>query len=131
VIPSIASRFFQRAIWPWQERHTGISSGLYPKTLRAMRFWVAWNELIEHNETIDFFFRIEDIDAVWPEIRRRLGISGYPEVPRVERDLGTAEHGVQHVQPLSFEQMDAIDLEAAKRVREMAARYGYSDEETP
>lgn len=125
VIPSLCTHSFQRFIWPWQERHTGISAGLYPVEVRAMRFWVAWNELIEKNESVDLFFRVEDIDARWSEMRERLGITDCPEVPPVERDYGTVEKGPRKTVPLSFEDMASIDAKAAARVQEMAARYGY------
>ena len=126
VVASLASSAFAQYIWCWQERHTGISCGLYPKTLRAMLFWVAWNELIEKNNP-DFFFRIEDIDAAWPEICERLGIEGKPEVPPYPRNYGTVYTGQQAVVPMTWDEMKSIDNETYLRVREMAARYGYEE----
>ena len=123
-IPSIASHFLHQSIWWWQERHTGISAGLYPKALRAMLFWVAWHELIEKNEKVDYFFRVEDIDVEWPVMCRRMEIPER-EMPAVERDLGTVETGPRRTMPLSFDEMDAIDPSAARAVRDMAERYGY------
>jgi hypothetical protein len=121
-IPSIASTALNSQIWPWQERHTGISCGIYPKTLRAMLFWVAWNELIEENEDISYRFRIEDIDEEWPEIRNRMGIADEHEaVPNVPRDYGSS----RKLEPLSWDDMTAIEPTAAKSVRAMAERYGY------
>jgi hypothetical protein len=120
VIPSIVEAMNPQ-LWVWQERHTGISCGLFPKTLRAMLFWVAWNELIEKNEEIAYRFRVEDIDAEWPTIRERLGIEADPEVPPVPRDYGHAKS----IAPLSFEDMEAIDASTAFAVRVMSERYGY------
>ncbi len=126
VIASLSSPFFARAIWAWQERHTGISCGLYPKKLRAMQFWVAWNELIERNKP-DFFFRIEDIDKAWPEICVWLDIEGVQTVPAVPRDYGTIGTGQQAVVPMSWDEMKSIDNETYECVREMATRYGYEE----
>ena len=125
-IASLASPVFAKHIWCWQERHTQISCGLYPKKLRAMAFWVAWNELIEDNNP-DFFFRIEDIDAAWPEICERLGIENEPSVPPYPRDYGTVYTGQQAVVPMTWDEMKSIDNATYLRVREMAARYGYEE----
>jgi hypothetical protein len=125
VIPSVASRFLNPQIWPWQERHTGISCGIYPKTLRAMRFWVAWNTLIERNEDIALRFRIEDIDSHWAEIKERLGIDPEKAMPEVDRELGTVEKGPNRVKPMSWEQMKDVSEVDYIAVREMADRYGY------
>jgi hypothetical protein len=96
-----------------------------------MKFWLAWNLLIEQNEDIALRFRIEDIDAQWPGMCERLGIE-YKPIPSVlPRDYGTSgERGPRRVVPLNFDEMEAIDYEAAKRVREMAERYGYNTEES-
>jgi hypothetical protein len=124
-IASIASTSFQRTIWPWQERHTGISSGLYPKELRAMKFWVAWNELIEKRESIDLFFRIEDIDEMWPVLCERLGLDGVGGGLGYPKDLGSIENIRQRPVPMTWDEMKSIDNETYLRVREMATRYGY------
>jgi len=126
VIPSMASDQLPGGVWVWQERHTGISCGLYPKMLRAMRFWVAWNQFIENSDP-DFFFRIEDIDQHWGDICDRLGIEGHPTVPKIPRDYGTAEKGPRRTVPTTWDEMKSIDNETYLRVREMAARYGYEE----
>ena len=126
-IASIASPWFANNVWCWQERHTGISAGLFPKKLRAMRFWVAWNELIEKNEKIDWFFRIEDINEVWPELCERLDIIGTDAVPAIPRNYGTIGTGQQQVTPMTWDEMKSIDNETYLRVRKMAARYGYEE----
>ena len=131
VIPSLAFRSFPGSMWCWQERHTGISSGLFPKSLRAMKFWLAWNSLIEQNEDVALRFRVEDIDAQWPGMCDRLGIECKPIPDALPRDYGTSgETGPSAPVPLGFDEMEAIDLETAKRVREMAERYGYNTKET-
>lgn len=129
VIPSLAFRHFPGTMWCWQERHTGISCGIYPKMLRSMLFYVAWNELIERNERIDHRFRIEDIDDEWPGLCSRLDIECKPVPEALPRNYGTTETGPNAPVPLNYEEMEAIDLEAAKRVREMAERYGYDVKE--
>jgi hypothetical protein len=127
VIASIASQWFQRTIWPWQERHTGISCGLYPKKLRAMKFWVAWNEFIEKNEKIGLFFKIEDIDEAWPVICEQLGIEGLGKGLVYQRDLGAIENVKQRPVPMTWDEMKSIDNETYERVFEMAVRYGYEE----
>lgn len=125
VIPSLASVQFATLIWPWLERHTGISCGLYPKELRAMLMWVRWNELIEENEQIDLFFRIEDVHEHWAEMGRRLGFK--PEPITLTTEFGTFEKGPRRTQPLSFDDMRQIDADAAEAVIKMAERYGYTE----
>lgn len=127
VIPSMASRFMAPAIWVWQERHTGISAGLWPAKLRAMKLWVAWNELIERNEKIDLFFRIEDIDARWDEMCESVGLPADTELHDVDRTYGTLEKGPRRTMPMTWDEMKSIDAEAARAVRDMARRYGYED----
>lgn len=128
VIASMASIQLPRVYWCWAERHTGVSCGLYPMELRSMLTWVKWNELIEKNEKIDFFFRIEDIDEVWPTIKERIGADQNLEIPdALPRNYGTFETGPRKTVPLSYEEMNEIDPLAASRVREMAERYGYKD----
>ena len=131
VIPSIASPVLNQNIWCWQERHTGISCGIYPKMLRSMLFWVAWNELIEKTGEAALCFRVEDVDARWPEMCDRLDIPYKPISSKIPRDYGACqETGPRRLVPLNFDDMEAIDLETAKRVREMAERYGYDVKET-
>jgi len=126
VIPSLSCHTFPPYLWCWQERHTGISCGIYPKELRAMLFWVAWNELIEQNEKIDLFFRVENVADKWEEICQRTGIAAGTPIPDLgENDYGSQEHGPRRPTFMPWEKMESIDLEAAKRVREMAERYGY------
>ena len=125
VIPSLASFALSSEAWIWQERHTGIDAGLWPKELRAMLFWVAWNELIEKNEKIDYRFCIEDIDSEWPEICSRMGVDSSKGVPNIPLDYGTVETGPRRTQPLRWDAMLNIDEKTAHRVRTMAERYGY------
>jgi hypothetical protein len=129
VIPSVASRFLNPQVWPWQERHTGISCGLYPKKLRAMRFWVAWNELIEKNEDIAFRLRVEAIDDHWDEIKRRLGIDPDKAMPDVARDTGTLEKGPNRIRPMCWDEMKSLDEETTEKIQIMAERYGYNTQE--
>jgi hypothetical protein len=70
--------------WHFQEKHTGVSWDDKPIE-RVARYWLAWNDVIESND-IDFRFRIEDIDAAWPEMCRRFGIEA--ERPSVGSDYG-------------------------------------------
>ena len=91
-----------------------------------MQFWVAWNELIESNNP-EWFFRIEDIDAVWPEICERLGVDGVGNGLGYPRDLGSIENVKQRPVPMTWDEMKSIDNTTYLRVREMAARYGYEE----
>lgn len=129
VIPSLAAPHLAPMVWVWTERHTGISCGLFPKILRAMKFWVAWNELIEKNESIDFHFRVEDVEVRWTEIRERLGVDPDMECPKIPKNHGHIDHGPNKgYYPMTFDEMRAIDLEAAEAVIKMAHRYGYTEE---
>jgi hypothetical protein len=127
VVPSLASIWLNQGVWSWQERHTGVSCGIFPKKLRAMKHWVAWNELIEKNEKIDLFFRVEDIDNHWAEICERLGVTDGRPVPAIERDLGSVPDKSQTVVPMTWDEMKSIDNETYERVFEMAVRYGYEE----
>ncbi len=127
VIPSLAAPHMAAMVWVWSERHTGISCGVFPKLLRAMKFWVAWNQIIESND-IDFRIRVEDVESRWDEIRDRLGIVDpeYATCPQIPKDTGHHDHGPNKgYRPMSFDELESVDLETAKRVREIAERYGY------
>ncbi len=126
-VPSIASMFFSDFVWCWQERHTGISCGSHPKKLRAMKFWLAWNELIEKNHSIDLFFRVEDIDNRWGDICDLLSIEGHATPPPTPRDMGSDSNPKMRPVPMTWDEMKSIDNETYERVREMAVRYGYEE----
>ncbi len=125
VIPSLASNVFSPSVWCWQERHTGIACGEFPKKLRAMKFWVAWNKLIEQNESIDLRLRVENFDTRWADICCSLDIAAGTAIPNVNRNYGTALEGQQAVQPMSWDEMKSLDADVAAEVKAMAHRYGY------
>jgi hypothetical protein len=127
VIPSMA-RYLAGTVWCWQERHTEISCGLYPKKLRAMKFWVTWNSLIEQNERVDLRFRMEDIDDYWKGMKGRLGIPADKVIPDAyPRDYGSNGQPHERPQPMTWDEMKSLDEPTYRAVREMAQRYGYED----
>jgi len=126
-IASMASSVLSQLVWFWQERHTGISAGIYPKKLRAMKFWVAWNEIIEACHP-DFFFRVEEMSAVWPEICDRLDLPGATGFPSIPRDYGTVKPGERLFPDVSWDEMKSLDAQTFRAVKRMAERYGYETE---
>lgn len=123
VIPSLASEALPGFIWCWQERHTNLSAGLYPKTLRAMHFWLEWNQRIEQN-VITEFFRIEDLDVRWPSLCETLGIAEQPMV-KIDKTYGTVETGPRRTMPMGWDEMKSIDAGLTENIQAMAERYGY------
>jgi hypothetical protein len=55
-------------------------------TYRALRYWIEWTALAD--EQAEWRYRIEDIEAVWPEMLDRLGRWPVP-LPPVPRDTHT------------------------------------------
>lgn len=99
-----------------------------PPLLIAMRAWVGWNRLIEPRAS--WRFRIEDLDAVFPELCRRIGVeldvSGVPPLPKARRDSRSHRY-----QPLSWSDLDQLSPEWSLEVRLMAERYGYEVKQHP
>lgn len=132
-IPSLAAPHLADIVWVWTERHTGISCGLFPKILRAMKFWVAWNELIEKNEKIAFRIRVEDVEERWDEICERLSIDqtnpDHATCPKIGKSYGHIDHGPNKgYKPMTFQEMFDIDGPTAEAVVKMAERYGYTED---
>lgn len=93
-----------------------------PTLLTAMRAWVGWNALIEPRA--GWRFRIEDLDSVFPELCRRVGVDrAVTEVPALrgsQRDSRTHRY-----QTLTWADLERASPDWSRRVRDMAERYGY------
>ena len=98
-----------------------------PPLLTAMRAWVGWNESIERRAS--WRFRIEDLDSVFPELCRRIGIdtkvSGLPPLPKSRRDSRSHRY-----RALTWSDLNQASPEWSVEVRAMAERYGYQVSET-
>lgn len=88
-----------------------------PTTL-CMRSWLGWNRLIE--PIASWRFQLEELDEVFPEFCRQIGI---PEQP----SPGMGARNTRSHSKLSWQDLEAADADLTAEVREMAHRYGYED----
>ncbi len=91
-----------------------------PPLVTAMQAWVGWNELIEQRAS--WRFRIEDIDAVFPELCQRIGLGSraLPTLPASRRDSRSHRY-----KPLVWADLDCASRDWGRLVQGMAERYGY------
>jgi hypothetical protein len=120
VLPSMVVAL-QGHFWHWQEKHTGVPGDLEPALVRAGKIWVWWTEHILSTNP-DWTYRIEDIDALWPQMRERLGVEAFPMYD-TPRNLGTHKKS----QSVSWEYLFRIDDKLFRRVRELGRIVGYID----
>lgn len=85
----------------------------------AMRYFVEWSAICE--EQAQWRYRIEDIDAAFPEMCSRLGLPAQPLAP-VPRDMNADRTPPRSV---TYDELTRLDAEYAARLRTIAMRYGY------
>ena len=109
--------------WHWQQKHTRVSWDERP-FVRAARYWLAWNDIIDADCDTTLRYRIEDIESVWPEMMRRLGMD--EELPDVARDFGKINLSrIGKTERVKARWEDLAEYE--EPVRLMAKEYGYED----
>lgn len=122
-IPALAA-VTPASILAWQARYTG----LHPENYRSRQefcalFWVTWNELCEKRCPI-WQYRVEDFEAVWPEMWKRLDAGEAP--PLTDR---SAVLDRQIREPISYEEIRSWGPTIYDKVRRLAERYGYEETE--
>jgi hypothetical protein len=85
-----------------------------------MKYWLTWNIYAE--KVAKLTYRIENIDAVWPEIKELVGLSGDLEIPDVPRDANT-RRGMY--EPVTWEMLAAEDKALYSKILGKAWVYGY------
>jgi hypothetical protein len=150
-IPSIAT--FRSSAWQYIALHTPIDPGA-PVLLRAARFWLHWNALVERRATLRV--RIEDMPGALGRVLAHVGArDGSARVERAEplrRDLNTRRHGrlfasfetrclrlgivpgfakalLSRMRPrykdLTWADLGALDAPLARALHAKAVEYGY------
>jgi hypothetical protein len=113
----------------WNEKYISRYDKNYAPSLmkplvRTMTYWLYWNRLVDDLWKPTFRYRIEDIDAAWPEIARRVDRPGAP-LPDVSRTTHTNVHKLMSHKPITWKNLEDVDPVLTERVREKAMEYGY------
>jgi hypothetical protein len=94
-----------------------------PMLLRVMRYWLDWTAIAETKAR--WTYRIENIDNVWPDICKEIGIEHCPKaLDGVSRNQNTR---VGLYAPITWTELEAIDAKLVDEIRETATRYGYDE----
>ena len=121
-LPTIASlQTTHGYTWDWIGRHIALPADLLS---RCMTTYVEWNALCERM-TRDHY-RVEDVrdgSETWRQICRWLGLPEDTLCPPIPTNTNTREHA-----PVTWVDLRNTDPLLADRVRQTAARYGYSRE---
>jgi len=88
---------------------------------RCMAAWLGWNKLVE--KRAQWRFRIEDMDEVFPEILRRVGLRAARSVPDISRSMHSRKQRESY-QRVTWKDCATANREPTDRVRATAERYG-------
>jgi hypothetical protein len=95
-----------------------------PVLHRCMQYWLEWNKLVEKKAR--WTYRIEDIDRVWPKICDEIGI---PHCPEALEGIPRNQHTkAGKYEPRKWAELESVDSDMTKKIRDLAARYGYTKE---
>jgi hypothetical protein len=95
-----------------------------PILRRALQVWIDWNKLNEAKAR--WTYRIEDIDQAWPKICDEIGI---PHCPKALEGIPRNQHTrVGRYEPTTWEALMKLDPERVEIARDMARRYGYTED---
>lgn len=94
-----------------------------PPLTKAAKYWYYWNLMAESKA--EWTYRIEDIDTVYQEMGRRLGmpLSGkvLKTIPKDKNTRGKPNR------PITWQVLhDELDPDLYHKVRDLAIRYGYN-----
>lgn len=120
-IPSM-TKIFGSVTWQFYVDN-GLISAYHKRSLhRAMELWLNHNLMAE--EQADLTFNLERYQHAWPAIMEMLGHNvTYPAHLKPMNKTG----GFRAYEPLTWEQMEAVDSDLAKQIRKLAKHYGYKD----
>jgi SAM-dependent methyltransferase len=137
-IKTIASQFTEQDIvWRFVERFIpevsdaalqqrfGDAHSPKAELYKRAKFWVEWNRRAEAKS--EFTFRVEDIETVLPKLIEAMGVGRYDleAIRHIPTNTNTREKKAD----VAFSDIVAADPDLAREVRELAHKYGYSDDE--
>lgn len=118
-IPSM-TKIFGSITWQFY-----VDNGLIPDVrrnamLRAMHYWLAHNEASEAQA--DLTFNLENYQKAWPAMMSLLGENApYPQhLKPMNKTTGFRKY-----EPVTFDDLIAIDAELGKRIKAYAKTHGY------
>jgi hypothetical protein len=88
--------------------------------IRAARFWLRWNEIIEPQA--DLRIRVEDFERRWPELMERLSLDSKGSPPDY-----TPKSGGKRKDEFSWDILRSMDPDLYDAVRTKAKEYGYDE----
>lgn len=114
---------FDPVSWGFIERHTPQIHSRDSLLEKSAKYWYYWN--LKGDSISEWTYRIEDIERVWPEFCRRLGVNINPkvlnEVPRNENTWNLVQHRFTWK-----ELREKLDPDLYDDVQSLAHKYGYS-----
>ncbi|MCA8991917.1 MAG: hypothetical protein KDA88_08055 [Planctomycetaceae bacterium] len=99
------------------------------KLWRCMEYWYHWNLLAEQYAC--WTFRIEAFDELAEQFFERAGLPPTSKTPTIDRSLNsrrTPRFASLQQEPVSWRRLREIDDELCTKIRDLALRYGYSEE---
>lgn len=110
---------FSDATWRYMALHTSLNLD-QPPLERAMRAYVQWNALIEPRAC--WRFQVERLAEQFDQLCLHVGVEPrpLPQLPAAARDSRTSRF-----QPVTWNDLRAVDPDWADRLRHTAIRYGY------
>lgn len=128
-LPAIAAivHSYSSAEWAFVARHTPTVRLSDPPLRRALRHWLGWNLLAER--VADAQYRVEDVTGV--HLCTLIARSCPKETGRIlfarNKSQDAVEQALTH---LTWEHLSAADPLMVKHVRQLASRYGYTEDYT-
>lgn len=120
VISSVAAGY-DRQHQDWLVYNGVIPEGVRPKLKRAMYIWLEVNKRCE--KISKFRYKVEDITTpkVWKVISSMLDIDARPP----KETIMNKGHGYTKGRVLRWEDIEEVDYDLSKKIRERANSYGY------
>lgn len=121
-IPSM-TKIFGSITWQFY-----VDNGLIPDIrrnamLRAMHYWLAHNEASELQAHLTF--NLENYQKAWPSMMDLLfGPGSIPPYPAHLKPMNKTS-GFRSYEPVTFDDLIAIDADLGKRIKAYAKRHGY------
>lgn len=108
---------FDSSGYPFMFDCVGEPTNKHPLAI-AMYTWIKWNELIEQRAKGRFQIENFGIDDLLDMLGLKIDIT---DMPQIQKNV----NAIPHI-PTSWEELEAVDKGLCNEVKEMAARYGYS-----
>lgn len=126
VIPSVEAKFGtmdyefmeDNGIFPGPMTRVGDQKR---RGYRGMMVWYWNNRYIEEHFPNAIRLKLEDLDKWW---LRLMDMCGFPGVPKPALPPSNKSRSLYY-KPLSVEQIEMVDRDLTRKIRDMAERYGY------